>query len=936
MKSIFSLSFGNKLLAALMVVMLAVAALPVGPAYAATFTVSKTADTNDGTCDADCSLREALVAANATAGADIITLVSGSTYTFSLAGAGEDASATGDLDVTDAAGVTINTSGAGAAIINANSIDRVLDVRPGAALTLNNINVTNGSVGANGGGLLMAGASLTITNGSVSNNLTTAGNDGGAIYVSAGTVTINGTSFTNNTSADDGGALYLIAGTTTISNATFDDNTGFDIGGAIRNDAVNTSITRTTFLNNAGNSNNTAPGGVGGGGIFINDTANNTTITLSTFQGNSTTHANSARGGAIYTEGTNVIVANSTFTGNSANENVAGAAGDVAQGGAIFQDDVGGINPSLTLYNVTLSGNTTTVNGLGTASGASIYKNTATGTITVANTIVANGTPNNCSGSAVTDGGNNINFNTADCGFANTANPSFGALTGSPAYFPLNAGSPAIDTGSNAVCAAAPVNNASQNGLIRPVNGDAVAGAVCDIGSYEAPALNTAPSGTDNTITINEDASHAFAAADFGFTDPDIGDTMSAVRVDSLPLAGSLTLSSVPVTAGQVILTANIPNLLFTPAANANGSPYASFTFSVRDTNGPAYDTTPNTMTFNVTAVNDPSVAVDDTATVAEDAAATAINVRANDTDSEDGFTTELITGITQPTNGTVVNNGTDLTYAPDANYCAAAPATDDFTYTLAGGSTATVAVTVTCVNDPSIAVDDTATVAEDAAATAINVRANDTDSEDGFTTELITLASDPANGTVVITGGGTGLTYQPDLNYCAAPPATDDFTYTLAGGDTATVAVTVNCVNDAPSFTAVNPPAVAINAGAQTINSWATFNPGPNESGQSVLQYNVSGSTCGTLLFAGPLVSITGTLTYTPATDQTGSCTFDVTVQDDGGTVNGGVDTSSPAQTYTITVSVPTVTLSPATLPDGTLGFAYSQTITASGGTSP
>jgi len=40
------------------------------PAYPATFTVTKTADTNDGACTADCSLREAIVAANAAAGAD--------------------------------------------------------------------------------------------------------------------------------------------------------------------------------------------------------------------------------------------------------------------------------------------------------------------------------------------------------------------------------------------------------------------------------------------------------------------------------------------------------------------------------------------------------------------------------------------------------------------------------------------------------------------------------------------------------------------------------------------------------------------------------------------------------------------------------------------------------------------------------------------------
>ena len=99
----------------------------------------------------------------------------------------------------------------------------------------------------------------------------------------------------------------------------------------------------------------------------------------------------------------------------------------------------------------------------------------------------------------------------------------------------------------------------------------------------------------------------------------------------------------------------------------------------------------------------------------------------------------------------------------------------------------------------------------EDAAATAIAVLTNDTDVDGG--PEPISAASDPANGTVVITGGGTGLTYQPDANYCNSPPGTtlDTFTYTLTpGGSTATVSVTVTCVNDPPvagddSFTGAN-----------------------------------------------------------------------------------------------------------------------------------
>src|SRR6476646_5626626 len=87
------------------------------PTSAATFTVTKTADTNDGACNADCSLREAIIAANATAGLDVITVPAG-TYTLTRSGVDNNA-ANGDLDVTDP--LTINGAGQGSTIIQAGS-----------------------------------------------------------------------------------------------------------------------------------------------------------------------------------------------------------------------------------------------------------------------------------------------------------------------------------------------------------------------------------------------------------------------------------------------------------------------------------------------------------------------------------------------------------------------------------------------------------------------------------------------------------------------------------------------------------------------------------------------------------------------------------------------------------------------------------------------
>src|SRR5439155_136961 len=107
-----------------------------------------------------------------------------------------------------------------------------------------------------------------------------------------------------------------------------------------------------------------------------------------------------------------------------------------------------------------------------------------------------------------------------------------------------------------------------------------------------------------------------FAAADFGFSDPNDtpANSLLAVKITTLPSAGSGTLTDngVAVTAGQFVSVADINagKLVFTPAANANGSPEASFTFQVQDDGGTAnggvdLDQSANTMTINVTSVND-------------------------------------------------------------------------------------------------------------------------------------------------------------------------------------------------------------------------------------------------------------------------------------------------------------------------------------------
>ena len=87
---------------------------------------------------------------------------------------------------------------------------------------------------------------------------------------------------------------------------------------------------------------------------------------------------------------------------------------------------------------------------------------------------------------------------------------------------------------------------------------------------------------------------------------------------------------------------------------------------------------------------------------------------------------------------------------------------------------------------------------------------------------------------------------------------------------------ITVTAVNDAPSFTKGADQTVAEDAGAQTVTGWATaISAGPaNESGQTVA-FEVTGNTNAGLFSAGPSVSPTGTLTYTPAANQNGTATI-------------------------------------------------------------
>ncbi|HXF84955.1 MAG TPA: S-layer homology domain-containing protein [Anaerolineales bacterium] len=204
---------------------------------------------------------------------------------------------------------------------------------------------------------------------------------------------------------------------------------------------------------------------------MLNEGGGTLTIINSTFSGN---FSNGGGGGGVYNVGTLTII-NSTFNSNQVGNTSGGS-----DGGGVYNHSFG----TLTITNSTFNNNYVLNTGGGVFNA---------GVATIKNTIIANSTNGDCYGTLTSANNNLIEGNGHACGLTDGVNgniigsdPNLGSLTGSPGYFPLNPGSLAIDAGDDAACAAAPVNNQSQNGVTRPQ------GAHCDIGSYEA-ADTTAP-----------------------------------------------------------------------------------------------------------------------------------------------------------------------------------------------------------------------------------------------------------------------------------------------------------------------------------------------------------------------------------------------------------------------------------------------------------
>jgi CSLREA domain-containing protein len=451
------------------------------PASATNFTVNTTTDSVSNTgnpCNTpnapNCSLRDAVIAANADALPDTIVL-GATTYKLTIAGGGSppDPSAR-DLDITNP--VTIQGAGAGSTIVDANQIDRAFSVNytgTTAPAVFSGLTITGGN---NGGGI----------------------GDGGAIHVSGDApVTVQSSVLSGNVATGAGGAIEtysteLVA----VQDSTLSDNTAL-LGGAIDAEVGPLTVKNSTI------SGNKALNG-GGGGIFNDAPFTALTITGSTISGNMATN----EGGGVSTHA-NATVSNSTLSGNSAG----------TDGGGI---DVGFGTSSLT--NVTVAFNTAP----SSTGGGLVNTNN---TVTVRDSIISSNTGGDCDPSNLSASqGNNV-VSDGSCAFTQptdkpSTDPQLAPLAdnGGPTQtHALPAGSPAVDAGDNSSC---PAND--QRGLARPFDGNFDDNAVCDAGAFELrggpPTVATGPasavSTSDATLsgTVNPNGVPASYHFEFGPT----------------------------------------------------------------------------------------------------------------------------------------------------------------------------------------------------------------------------------------------------------------------------------------------------------------------------------------------------------------------------------------------------------------------------------
>ena len=386
--------------------------------------------------------------------------------------------------------------------------------------------------------------------------------------------------------------------------------------------------------------------------------------------------------------------------------------------------------------------------------------------------------------------------------------------------------------------------------------------------------------------SVNNDP---IAVDDETTTDEDTPVDISVLDNDSDPDDDILTVSDYDDTSaeGGMVDCTSAGLCTYTPPTDFNGAD--TFAYTASDGYG---GTDTATVTVTVNPINDPPVAVDDSATTDEDTPVT-IAVTANDTDVDGTIDPATVTIVSGPSDGAVSVDPASgaVTYSPDADY----HGSDSFTYTVsdndgATSNVATVTVTVAAVQDPPVAVDDSATTDEDIPVD-IDVLANDTDPDGDSLAVSDYDVTSAEGGTVDCTSAGL-CTYTPPAGFSGA----DTFTYTASdghgGSDTATVTVTVNPTNGPP--VAVGDSATTDEDTPVDINVLAN-DTDPDGDDLVISDYDSSSTQGGTVDCTSARLC-----TYTPPAGFNGADTFTYTASDG----RGGTDTA--------TVTVMVVALAP------------------------
>ena len=204
------------------------------------------------------SLRSAIQAADAKPNADTIILPAG-TITLTIAGAGENNAATGDLDIHGS--VTIKGKGAGVTIVDGNNLDRVFDIFSGK-VSISGLTIQHGRAFVAGGGLMNEGAKVSLTNVTLENNIAFGIDNGNGVNGSGGGAIGNPGGAGVDGTVGEGGGIMNGAGSLTLKNSFISTNLAFGGGGGNGGNGA--------FGGGAGGTNraNGQPGvgGAGGGG----------------------------------------------------------------------------------------------------------------------------------------------------------------------------------------------------------------------------------------------------------------------------------------------------------------------------------------------------------------------------------------------------------------------------------------------------------------------------------------------------------------------------------------------------------------------------------------------------------------------------------------------------------------------------------------------